>query len=141
MGQKVLPKRNIVKAITWRVVGTVDLFLISWLFTGDPARGFEMGVTDTLAKLVFYYIHERIWVHIDLKEYPKLKNTRRRHVYKALTWRVFSSSITVMIVWLILGDPFKSITITIIESVIQLILYYFHEQLWHKSKYGLTDQP
>jgi hypothetical protein len=28
-------KRHIVKTITWRIVGTLDTFLLSWLITGS----------------------------------------------------------------------------------------------------------
>lgn len=134
---KVLPKRNILKAITWRIIGALDLFIVSWIFTGDPTSGLKMGFADTVTKLFFYYLHERMWVNLDLNKYPKLRDSRRRHIYKTLTWRIFSSIITVLLGWIIIGNPFDGLKISAVESVIQLVLYYYHERAWHQSKFGL----
>ena len=29
-------RRSLVKAISWRALGSIDTFLLSWLFTGSP---------------------------------------------------------------------------------------------------------
>ncbi|MFZ9786519.1 MAG: DUF2061 domain-containing protein, partial [Ilumatobacteraceae bacterium] len=29
-------RRSVVKAVTWRIVGTADTFLLSWLITKEP---------------------------------------------------------------------------------------------------------
>ena len=54
-------KRHIGKTITWRMVGTLDTIIISWIISGNPMTGLKIGVSEVLTKMVFYYIHERIW--------------------------------------------------------------------------------
>jgi len=140
MPTKVLPKRNIAKSLTWRLIGALDLFAVSWFFTGDPTSGLKMGVADTLTKLVFYYIHERIWVHIDLRKHSTFQQSRKRHISKAITWRLFSTLWTIVLGWVLLGDLWSGTKISLVESVIQLVLYYFHERVWHRSRYGIVEE-
>ena len=53
--------RHIAKTATWRVVGTVDTFLVSWWVSGDPFVGFEIGMLELITKTLLYYFHERAW--------------------------------------------------------------------------------
>lgn len=53
--------RSIVKAVSWRVLGTVDTILISWLISGEIAIAFSIGTFELLTKTFLYYFHERIW--------------------------------------------------------------------------------
>jgi uncharacterized membrane protein len=53
--------RSLVKAITWRVVGSLDTFLISWVVTGKlKYAGIILGV-ETFTKIAIYYGHEQFW--------------------------------------------------------------------------------
>ncbi len=58
MGQK---KRHIAKAFTWRVVGTVDTFILAWFLTGSIELGAAFSAIEVLTKTVLYYLHERVW--------------------------------------------------------------------------------
>tara|TARA_A100001201_G_C4077205_1_gene197699 strand:- start:459 stop:671 length:213 start_codon:yes stop_codon:yes gene_type:complete len=57
----VAKKRHILKTITWRIVGTLDTFLLSWLITGSVKIGAAIGTVEVITKMVLYYIHERAW--------------------------------------------------------------------------------
>ena len=53
--------RSFVKAITWRVVGSLDTFVISWIVTGQlKYAGIILGV-ETFTKIAIYYLHEQFW--------------------------------------------------------------------------------
>jgi uncharacterized membrane protein len=54
-------KRHILKTITWRIVGTIDTILLSWLISGDPTIGLTVGGAELFTKMILYYLHERIW--------------------------------------------------------------------------------
>ena len=58
-------KRHLIKSFTWRFIGTVDTFLLGWLFSGNPLIGLKIGVVETISKLMLYYIHERFWYKFD----------------------------------------------------------------------------
>ena len=54
-------KRHIAKTITWRVLGTLDTFILSWIMTGSIAVGAAIGGAEVLTKTILYYFHERAW--------------------------------------------------------------------------------
>ena len=53
--------RSLVKAISWRALGTLDTFLLSWLITGQWHLAVAIGGTEVVTKMVLYYLHERAW--------------------------------------------------------------------------------
>lgn len=55
------PLRSIVKSISWRIIGTLDTILISWVITGELALAFSIGSVELVTKMVLYFFHERIW--------------------------------------------------------------------------------
>ncbi len=55
------PLRSIVKAVSWRIVGTLDTLIVSYLLTGKIAIAASIASVDFLTKLVLYFFHERIW--------------------------------------------------------------------------------
>lgn len=58
-------KRTLAKTISWRVIGTVDTFLVAWLLTGDISMGAGIGVVGIFTKSALYYFHERLWQNHD----------------------------------------------------------------------------
>lgn len=56
--------RSVVKSISWRIVGTLDTVLISWLITGKVALALTIGSIELITKMVLYFLHERMWNHI-----------------------------------------------------------------------------
>ena len=59
-------KRHLAKTITWRIVGTLDTMVLSWLITGDAMMGLKIGGVEIITKMILYYFHERIWFKINL---------------------------------------------------------------------------
>ncbi|MEK7706466.1 MAG: DUF2061 domain-containing protein [Verrucomicrobiota bacterium] len=53
--------RSLIKAISWRVTGTLDTILISFVITGQAKWAFTIGFVELFTKVFLYYIHERIW--------------------------------------------------------------------------------
>jgi len=57
----VAKKRHLAKAISWRVIGTLDTMLLGWLISGDPMVGVKIGAVELVTKILLYYGHERAW--------------------------------------------------------------------------------
>jgi uncharacterized membrane protein len=53
--------KSIVKSISWRVLGTIDTIVISWILTGKLTIALSIGSIEIFTKLILYYAHERIW--------------------------------------------------------------------------------
>ena len=56
--------RSLVKALSWRFLGSIDTFLLGWLFTGNPLVAGGIAGTEVMTKMVLYYFHERTWSSI-----------------------------------------------------------------------------
>ena len=54
-------KRHLLKTITWRIIGTVDTMILSWIITGNWKWGVAIGGVELITKMVLYYLHERAW--------------------------------------------------------------------------------
>ena len=53
--------RSITKAISWRITGTMDTFIISFLVTGKPKYAIAISGIEVFTKIFLYYFHERLW--------------------------------------------------------------------------------
>ena len=58
---KVSKKRSIAKTISWRIIGTLDTMILSWIITGNWKCGVAIGGVELITKMVLYYFHERAW--------------------------------------------------------------------------------
>lgn len=47
--------------MSWRVTGTLDTFVISWIITGSLGLAGGIAVTEVVTKVVLYWLHERAW--------------------------------------------------------------------------------
>jgi len=56
--------RSFAKAISWRVTGTLDTFVISAIITGELTIAGSIAATELFTKIFLYYFHERIWATI-----------------------------------------------------------------------------
>jgi bifunctional enzyme CysN/CysC len=63
-GTRERPLRSIVKAITWRATGSVDTFVLSFVFTGNIKVSAAISLAEVGTKLMLYYVHERAWAHV-----------------------------------------------------------------------------
>ncbi len=54
-------RRSIAKAVTWRIVATSTTMAIVFGFTGKLLLAGGIGIVESLSKMLFYYIHERLW--------------------------------------------------------------------------------
>lgn len=127
-------KRHIAKAITWRIVGTIDTILLSWVISGNPLTGLKIGFSEVATKMLLYYLHERVWFRI------YFKNSNKRHILKTITWRIIGTMDTMLLAWLITGNPLTGLKIGMAEVITKMLLYFFHEKIWHRSSFGLEKR-
>ena len=67
------PSRSIFKALSWRLIASGSTFIISFtIFTTTTETAFKeiigavslITAVDIVAKLILYYLHERLWTNI-----------------------------------------------------------------------------
>ena len=56
--------RSLAKAVSWRITGTLDTFLVSWLITGQVLLASGIAFTEIMTKVFLFWLHERVWNRI-----------------------------------------------------------------------------
>lgn len=127
--------RAVAKAITWRIVGTLDTFLWSWLVTHHPMAAGAIASLETFTKIILFYVHERIW-----RLFKWAPDSHARSIVKAVTWRLVGSTDTFLLSLLVTGNAVYAISIASIEAVTKIVLYYLHERVWRLISWGRLEQ-
>lgn len=65
--------------------------------------------------------------------------THKRSIMKSITFRIIATILTFLVVWIFTRDIFVSSGITIVENLLKMAAYYFHERAWNKSCWGLKE--
>ena len=55
------PIRSIAKAFSWRIIGTLDTLVISYILTGKISIAASIASIDFVTKMILYFFHERLW--------------------------------------------------------------------------------
>ena len=61
----------------------------------------------------------------------------KRHIAKTITWRIVGTIDTMILGWLISGNPMTGVKIGGLEVITKMGLYFAHERIWYKSRFGL----
>jgi uncharacterized membrane protein len=69
--------RSVLKAFSWRFVATCTTFVIVYLVTGKLSFATSIAGVEVVAKMVFYYFHERAWQLLPRGSIRKLRNRQR----------------------------------------------------------------
>jgi uncharacterized membrane protein len=64
------------------------------------------------------------------------RETRRRAIVKAITYRVIVAITLAAISWFYTGNLFETSAVSITYTIIATIVYYVHERAWIKVKWG-----
>lgn len=133
-------KRHIAKAVTWRIVGTLDTMVLAWIISGNPLIGLKVGGAEVLTKMLLYYLHERVWYKVNLSKDGRILESRKRHIAKTITWRFVGTIDTMLLAWIISGDPLIGLKVGLTEVITKMLLYYFHERVWYRINFGLPQR-
>ena len=157
---KISRKRHVAKAITWRIVGSLDTWLIGYIlirFFGAEEIDVKeseinqkaaiaatyIAVLELITKTLFYYFHERIWSGIIWIEKQEI-----RHVVKTFSWRLVGAIDTILLVYIVYyfymgsieGAAKLALSMFSIEIITKIVLYYLHERIWFSFNYGVQKQ-
>jgi uncharacterized membrane protein len=152
------PWRSLAKAISWRVIGTIDTLLLSWsviTYLGPIlGRAAESGsdnlktagyiaLTEIGTKLVLYFFHERAWARarwgVEFEDGMR-RETHGRTATKTATWRTIASIDTFLLALFFTGNVGTALSIGGIEIFTKLLLYFVHERIWVRIPFGLEHQ-
>lgn len=102
-----------------------------------------IAITEVATKFVLYFLHERAWsltgwgiVFDDARH----RETMRRTTIKTGLWRVIASLDTFVLAWFFTGNVATAASIGGLEVFTKLVLYFFHERIWARLRFGLEHQ-
>lgn len=59
-----------------------------------------------------------------------------RSVAKTVSWRIVGTMDTIAISWLLTGEVQTALAIGSVELMTKMVLYFGHERIWNKIKFG-----
>lgn len=62
--------------------------------------------------------------------------SHKRSVSKAVTWRIFATFVTMLVVYLFTREVALSAGIGLSDTLIKIGAYYSHERIWDRIKFG-----
>ncbi len=65
-------KRSLAKAISWRVFGSLLTMVLGFILTREVLFSVSIGVFEFFSKIIFFYLHERLWEKIRFLKRPDL---------------------------------------------------------------------
>lgn len=135
-------KRSVLKAISWRVVGTLDTLVLSLLiFQNEKAAvPFLIAGTEVSTKILLYFLHERGWNLVPWGR-GQGRPSHVRSVIKGITWRILGTLDTMMIAFFYTGNINGAVKLGLTEVATKITLFYFHERLWSMVGWGRVYAP
>jgi uncharacterized membrane protein len=126
--------RAVVKAISWRAVGTADTFVWSLVVTHRADAAGAIASLEVFTKIILFYLHERAWRLI-----VWAPHSHARSMIKAVSWRIFGGLDTFLLSLLITGNAKYAVSIVTIEALTKIALYYLHERAWRLVSWGRLE--
>ena len=57
--------KSILKTLSWRAIATLTTINIAYILIGDISVALSIGLFEFIAKMIIYFIHERVWQTIE----------------------------------------------------------------------------
>ncbi|HLT79524.1 MAG TPA: DUF2061 domain-containing protein [Cyclobacteriaceae bacterium] len=128
--------RSVTKGVTWRITATMDTILLAYIVTGTFSTAVKIGLVEVMTKIALYYFHERMWNVIPFGRIHGVGPTHARSLVKGISWRFFGTMDTIVISYIVTGTWVSAFAIGGFELITKVIIYYIHERVWGKIKWG-----
>ena len=64
-----------------------------------------------------------------------------RSIAKAVTWRTGGTIVTFLVAWIVLGNFQWAAKIGVLDTVVKIGAFYFHERIWNRLSFGKKKPP
>jgi len=69
-----------------------------------------------------------------------MEGTRKRSLAKTVLWRVICIVVSIVTTFAFTGKLDLAIAVGTVYNAITMVLYYFHERLWNRIKWGYKNR-
>uniref|UniRef100_A0A7S2UXG1 DUF2061 domain-containing protein n=1 Tax=Fibrocapsa japonica TaxID=94617 RepID=A0A7S2UXG1_9STRA len=139
-------KRSIVKALLWRLTAGIITFITSFIFSGDLSTAAKIVGGDFVSKAGFMYVGERVWSKVNWgrtkgnKDSKTAMDSKSRSLTKALVWRAFAATNTLVMSFFMAKDVSIAGKIASSDTVFKTFLFYINERIWSRVEWGKEYQ-
>jgi uncharacterized membrane protein len=70
--------RSLIKAVTWRLTASIDTLIISFIIIRKLKWAATISGIEIFTKILWYYLHERIWNRISFGKRNRSDSGRRK---------------------------------------------------------------
>ncbi|MHA1228357.1 MAG: DUF2061 domain-containing protein, partial [Candidatus Hodarchaeales archaeon] len=117
--------KSIRKTVTWRIIGVLYLFAISYIFTRSLPISTYITLVHHATFLVVFYFHERVW--------NKIKEFKLKPVVKAFSYEiVIAIPIMVVIAFIFTGQIATALKISFLYTFSKVILYAIYDKFFYR---------
>ena len=64
-----------------------------------------------------------------------------RSIAKAITWRAGGTIVTFSVAWILTGNIGFSAKMGMLDTMVKIGVFYFHERLWNRLNFGRPKPP
>ncbi len=68
-----------------------------------------------------------------------MEGTRKRSLVKSIVWRIICIVVSIFTTIFLTGRWDLAVAIGTLYNAITMILYYFHERIWNRIKWGMKS--
>jgi uncharacterized membrane protein len=65
-----------------------------------------------------------------------MSESKVRSIVKSISWRIVATLTTITLVFIFTGKIVLALSVGVIEVILKMSFYYFHERVWNKVKWG-----
>ena len=69
-----------------------------------------------------------------------MKEKTSRSIVKTISWRITGTIDTMVISYFITGNLTMALSIGTVEVFTKMVLYFVHERIWNKIKFGRVEE-
>lgn len=135
-------KRSIAKTLTIRVCFSLSHLLNGFIISGSWIIGAQILGVAAVINMTLHWLHERAWNWFQWNRKPEddkfFKDGHPRTVSKSITWRALITCSNFLIPYFLTGSLGKALAFLTIATFMNIIIYYTHERVWNKVKWGKT---
>ncbi|CAM9722251.1 unnamed protein product [Pylaiella littoralis] len=132
--------RSFVKALAWRLTAGVVTLVSGLVFSGSLATAMSIVGSDFVTKSGFMFAGERLWNRVKWGQ-DKTGDSAKRSLAKAVLWRVFAASNTLICGVFLAKDLSVASKIAGTDTIFKTALFFLNERMWTKINWGKEYEP
>ena len=132
--------RVVAKVVVWRILLSISHFLNALAVTGSWQKGLQIVGLTMIISTTAYWLHEQVWSRgrwgRNNNQSISFTDNFSRTGIKLITWRIVITVTNFLIVYFVSGNIKYGIEFISIATVINIVIYWFHERLWNRVQWG-----